>query len=145
MVSKPTTFDTIAINVTAAGGTGSKARLGVYADNGAGFPGVLVVDAGTVATDSIGVKSIALILPLSPGLYWLVCEDAQVTSAPTLSTCTIAMQGGHITLNSSLAQSSGWFAAAQAGALPATWPGAAGSAGQVPVPVLVALRSYING
>ena len=63
------TFDRIAINVTtaAAGNT----RLGVYADNGAVYPGELILDAGVVTTGVTGIRFLAISLALQPGLYWL--------------------------------------------------------------------------
>lgn len=41
-------LDRIGINVTGAGQAGSLIRLGLYSDTGDGWPGALVVDAGTV-------------------------------------------------------------------------------------------------
>ena len=61
---------TIGINVTNAGGGGTIARLGVYEatpDALGWIPGTLVVDAGTVAIDSTGVKSIVISETLEQG------------------------------------------------------------------------------
>ena len=62
-------FDRIAINVTtlAAG----NARLGIYADNGTVYPGVLILDAGVVTTGTTGIRALTIGLTLNPGLYWL--------------------------------------------------------------------------
>ena len=65
-----TTFDRIAIQVTTA--AAGSARLGIYADNGAIYPGALILDAGTVNTGTTGTKEIEISQSLSPGLYWLV-------------------------------------------------------------------------
>ncbi|MDQ0273003.1 hypothetical protein J2S17_004897 [Cytobacillus purgationiresistens] len=69
-VSEPTTFDAIAIKVD-GGATNTKARLGIYKDNGNCYPGKLILDAGEVDTATTGVKSIPISLNLDKGLYWL--------------------------------------------------------------------------
>lgn len=65
---KKARFTEIGLQVTAAG-TGS-VRLGIY-KNGAGQPTDLVLDAGTVAVTSTGVKTITIAQTLEPGWYWL--------------------------------------------------------------------------
>lgn len=78
-VSKTTTFDRIAIEMTIASGAGTKARLGVYNSNpDTNNPDSLILDAGTVAMDgAIGVKEIEIDLTLQRGYYYLViCFDA---------------------------------------------------------------------
>ncbi|MCX6799800.1 MAG: hypothetical protein NT091_01495, partial [Candidatus Falkowbacteria bacterium] len=72
IVSKTTTIDQMAINVTTLG-AGSTPRVGIYADDGNNYPGSLVVDAGTQSGASTGVKTYTTNLPvtLEPGLYWL--------------------------------------------------------------------------
>jgi len=68
-------FDRIAVNVTTAA-TGN-ARLGVYADSGAVYPGVLLLDAGVVTTGTLGIRWLGVSLALMPGLYWLArLQDA---------------------------------------------------------------------
>lgn len=79
------TATSIAIEVTTLQAT-SVVRLGLYADSGAGLPGALITDFGTVSAASTGVKTI------SPGggitfadrtLYWLcaVVQTAGGTAA----------------------------------------------------------------
>jgi hypothetical protein len=70
IVLKEETFDRITINVTTLVNP-SVARLGIYADNGSGSPGALLLDAGTVDSSTTGVKGIEITQPLVPGLYWL--------------------------------------------------------------------------
>lgn len=81
LVGNGATFVSIGCNVTSAG-TASVAvtRLGIYADNGKGYPGALVVDGGTVASDATGFKTATISQALAPGLYWLV---AVTQGAPT--------------------------------------------------------------
>jgi hypothetical protein len=69
--------------VTSAGGASSVTRLGIYA-NGEGRPGALILDAGTVATNTTGAKSITgLYAPLRPGWYWLVIAAQVGAVTPT--------------------------------------------------------------
>jgi len=91
------TADRIGIEVT-GGGTASVSvhRLGIWADNG-GVPGTLLVDAGTVATDSTGLKEITISQALAAQtLYWLgaVQQGAPATAA-TIRCCSTF--GPHMT------------------------------------------------
>jgi hypothetical protein len=64
------TPDRLGIEVTSAGSAGSVHRLGIWADNN-GVPGTLLLDAGVVATDTIGIKEITISQALSANtLYW---------------------------------------------------------------------------
>jgi lysophospholipase L1-like esterase len=77
----------IGVDISGAGQSGAVVRLGVYADNGQGYPGALLVDAGTVAADTTGVKEATIALALPPGLYWLVaCVQDAPTTQPTVRT-----------------------------------------------------------
>lgn len=75
----------IGADVTSAGDSGSKYRLGIYADNGSGYPGTLVLDAGTIAGDSNTVQEITISQALDPGMYWIggVVQVVTVTQ-PTI-------------------------------------------------------------
>jgi hypothetical protein len=64
------TFDRISTNCTVAAAS-STVRLGIYADTGSGYPGTLVLDAGTVDTSMTGLKEITISQALAPGLYWI--------------------------------------------------------------------------
>jgi hypothetical protein len=85
---KRTTFSEIGLQVTAAG-TGS-VRLGIY-ENGDGEPSDLVLDAGTVAVTSTGVKTISISQTLEAGWYWLASvfqaggSPAAIASVATVS------------------------------------------------------------
>lgn len=68
VVTATTTFDRIATHCTTLSGS-ALARLGIYADNGRGQPGALVLDAGTVALSSTGVRTITISQVLNPGIY----------------------------------------------------------------------------
>jgi hypothetical protein len=67
-----TTIDRIGIDITGAGTAAvSVHRLGIWA-NSSNAPGTLLVDAGTVATDSTGFKEITISQSVTVGTrYWL--------------------------------------------------------------------------
>ena len=79
-----TTIDRIGIYVTSAGTAATSVhRLGIWADNN-NVPGTLLVDAGTVATDSIGFKEATISQAVIAGTrYWLgvVQQGAPATVA----------------------------------------------------------------
>lgn len=67
------TLDRISMEVTTAS-AGTTARLGIYADSGYGYPGALMLDAGTIDASTTGMKEITISQAITiPGVYWLVC------------------------------------------------------------------------
>lgn len=87
IVSRAMTLDAIYAEVTTFGAS-SKVRLGVYADNGSGYPASLVAGSAEIDAGSNGVKSDATYsASLTPGLYWLACLGG--TAA-----CTYRAEGG---------------------------------------------------
>lgn len=75
------TLDQLAIEVSTPSGTGgSTARMGIYNADTDWQPTSLVVDAGTVATDSGGVKTATINQALPPGRY-LLAINASVSVA----------------------------------------------------------------
>ena len=71
-IPRAITADRLAIQVSTAGASGKAARLGIYNDGTNLYPGTLLLDAGTVAVDSTGVKAITISQALTKGLYWVV-------------------------------------------------------------------------
>lgn len=67
------TADRISMVVNTVGSAGSVCRLGIYdADATTHGPGALILDAGTIATDSgTGMKEITISQALTPGVKWL--------------------------------------------------------------------------
>lgn len=64
------TVTELATHVKTAATAGASARMGIYNADTAWQPTTLVLDAGAVAIDSVGIKSItALSQPLPPGRY----------------------------------------------------------------------------
>jgi hypothetical protein len=60
VLSNPVTISRIGAEVTLSGDAGSKVRIGVYADDGNGYPGSLLLDAGTINGDSVTVQQITV-------------------------------------------------------------------------------------
>jgi hypothetical protein len=119
IIQERSTWTGIAINVTSAGASGTKARLGIYSDNGSGYPSSLVVNAGEVTVDSTGVKELSLgSLTLIPGVYWLsICSSG----APTV--LAVAPAGAIPILGTDLASLYlGWSISYTYGTLPSTFP-----------------------
>jgi len=115
-------LDTIAFNVTTAGGTGSKARVGIYSDSGNLNPSTLLVDGLGVTTTTTGVKSATISVTLDPGVYWLVYSAG--TAAPTIRCLAAGSVVPVLGVGASLPTSpgAGWSVASTYGALPATFP-----------------------
>lgn len=61
------------LGVTVATGAASNViRMGIYADNGIGYPGALIVDGGTLDASTAGAKAVSFTkITLPPGTYWL--------------------------------------------------------------------------
>lgn len=104
-ISRTTTFDRIACEVTTGGSAGSLVRLGIRSPTSEGLPGTLLLDAGTVDSTGTGILSITISQTLTPGLWWLVaCSQVaeptmRITSAitvgiPVLSSATTFQDAG---------------------------------------------------
>lgn len=93
-VEEPTTYIRIAIEVTAAGGAGSLARLGIY-NFSDGLPGSLVLDAGTVVTDAIAIVEIVIAQTLMRGYYFtaFVCDSNPTCRNLNSGTCSPPVAG----------------------------------------------------
>ena len=116
MVFPIVTLDRIAMEVT-TGGAGSTHRLGIYADDGTGRPGVLIVDAGTVSTTATGVKEATISQVLAAGLHWLATVQ-QGGTPPAVR--TVDFSGAFETSNVAQTSPGLFIEAGVSGALPAT-------------------------
>ena len=68
----PTPITSIECQVTTAGAAGTVVRMGAYAPSTVNDrPTALLLDAGTIAADSTGVKAIPVTATLPAGLVWL--------------------------------------------------------------------------
>jgi hypothetical protein len=112
-----------ACEVTAGGSPNSMVRLGIYADNGFGYPGARVLDAGTVNGTTTGIKELAISQALAAGRYWLVgCNQGAPKTGATVR--VNAGQATPVLASSSaiLASNAAVYAmASTTGALPSTW------------------------
>jgi len=127
------TIDQMALNVTS--GVSGNARVGIYADDGNGYPGALVVDCGGASTASTQVNTYTGNLPttLPPGNYWLVhVGDA----APTLRCFAVASMAPVLGFTSTLptTPSLGWTVSFNYAALPDPFPANASVITATPIP-----------
>lgn len=109
---------------------GEVLRMGIYADTGQGYPGALLVDAGTIdLSTAAGVKSISLTNTIPHGgLYWIASvPQGTSTSAVMLTYGSDANSWPGISMPTSPSdlqtRTFGYSSPGIAGALPATFPG----------------------
>lgn len=69
-ITRALTIDRLGLFVSVAA-VGGNARIGIYNDNGSGYPGSLLLDAGAVDISTTGIKAIIIDQALTKGLYWL--------------------------------------------------------------------------
>lgn len=119
-------FQAIGALVNTAGTAGAVARFGIYADNGAGAPGQLVTDFGTVVTTAVAPITVAASIPVPAGSILWLCVAAQ--GAPATQ-ATLWGDNGRSSLltgqNVPVGVVQSWVGTGVAGALPATFPGGA--------------------
>ena len=134
---KIVTADRIGIIVTT--GAAGNVRIGIYQDDGNGYPGSLLLDAGAQSTTGTGVKEVTISQALAANtLYWLaILGDA----APTIRTIPIAQCIPFLGLDNAYgtALGVGWLASLAYGALPSTFTAGGSAITADPVPA-IALR-----
>lgn len=123
------TINRIGASVTTVGEAGSKVRLGIYADTGAGAPGALVVDAGQINGDSATVQELTISsTALAAGTYWLAAVVQSVTTTqPQLRVVNLTGFAPYIPIPITTLPTSGdafvsVLASGVSGALPSTFP-----------------------
>lgn len=89
---EPCTLSKIGLEVTSAGGdSGALVRLGIRADNGHGYPGTLILDAGTIDGSSATIQEIAISQAVY-GLVWITATvQGVVTTQPTVRAVSSAI------------------------------------------------------
>jgi hypothetical protein len=141
LAARPAFWSAMAIEVTGAAGAGGLCRLGIYADNGAGYPGILVASPGAVPTTAAGVQSVSFSSPLmlTTGMYWLAFQIE--TAAATLRSVTNSIAGfaglasaPGAAVFDGLYGTSGWTP----GALPTVFPVSQGQVSNLPLLFLTA-------
>ena len=84
-VDSTATLDRLAVEVvTTAGSAGKLLRMGIYNANTSWTPTTLVVDAGTVAVDALGIQAATINVTLPPGRYCCAFVLPTGGTAPTL-------------------------------------------------------------
>jgi hypothetical protein len=123
MVVDAKTITRIAIHVTTLGASAS-ARLGIYQDNGALYPGNLVSDCGVVSMTATGMKEITgLNIALSANtLYWLVLVCNVVATVAAFAIVYLNALLGYPTTALNTVGFSSYYVAFTYGTLLATYP-----------------------
>lgn len=130
-VPNQVTIGNIGLSVI-TGQSGGAARVGIYADNGSGYPGTLVLDSGAlVATATAVVTAGAQATILYPGRYWFASIFTATSTFPSVAGDGTSYSNelgaviGFDTMASSLATNltavSGISVAGSYGALPSTF------------------------
>lgn len=121
-ISKACTIDRIGVEVTIIGQVGSVVRLGIYSDDGNGYPAALLGDYGTVAGDAVASPEIAISQAMTPGLWWLAaCAQNAATTQPTLRSISGVIPPLSLGATSAATSAGAWTNAGVAGALPANF------------------------
>lgn len=117
----------------------SEFRLGIYRDDGSGYPGARVLDAGTVAMTSQGFKEITISQELTPDLYWIggagqvaVATMTIATGAPGNSTIYPLVGMTAAPTAASSHGNGGFLEAGVSGALPANFTTTKTNSGSLP-------------
>jgi hypothetical protein len=125
IVSKAITIDQMAIEVTTLGTT-SNSRVGIYTDDGNGYPATRLVDAGEIATTTTGVKTFTTGLPLTlstAGLYWLAhANNGTGQNNRAVSSANLINVMGFLNSIGTANGGNGWQANFTYGALPTPFP-----------------------
>ena len=124
------TLTKIGAEVTVIGDAGSKVRLGIYR-NSMNLPSTLVVDAGTIAGDSVAAQTVTTSQALTPDWYWACAVVQNVTTTqPTVRTAVPQFPAPGIAtggFSSSALQTPIAVQTSVTGALPANFTGAISS------------------
>lgn len=70
-IPRAVTATRIGVDITSGGSAGSVVRSGIYADDGTGKPGALILDAGTVVGTGTGLILATISQVLSPPFVWV--------------------------------------------------------------------------
>lgn len=121
------TIDSIAVRPT--GVAGGILRLGLYADNGHGAPGALLVDAGTVDASTSGSKQLAVsvVVPYTRCLWAAIASQGSgsVSVIGSNLSPTLGVPPDSLSATTALLGVGYYYTdATVSGALPATWTGA---------------------
>ena len=119
------------MSIAGAGGAGANIRVGLYTDDGTGYPNALVAGGSTELDATVAASVLDTVsYQVSRGLYWLVSNHDDATIDLDCVT-------NQLRILSDLLGSykSGYIIATAYGALPATFPGSASLSTLTPVPL----------
>jgi len=114
LAARPITVDRIAVEIKTAA-AGKSARLGIYRNGTNMYPGVLVLDCGTISCGTTGVKEIVIDQQLPKGLYWLAIVS---NGAPQIEQALLVSKFLGVIGNNYSSYYVGWDVAQAYGALP---------------------------
>lgn len=137
---KSVAIDALFAETTTAGNAGAQLRLGIYADDGTGDPGALIIDGGTVPADAAAVAQVVIpATTLAPGLYWFaVAIQNAAATAPVVravsGSATLPHHAGSAALPGAGAAvvAATHNATVTTGGLPAAWVPGANPGGAAP-------------
>jgi hypothetical protein len=121
-INKTVTADRISLNVSGAGTAGAVLRMGIYNSDANYQPSTLLLDAGTVAANAIGVKEITINQVLTPGVYWIGAVG-QVANVGNCTAYSSSAYTGMLSMTSYLTQTFTGYQMGPSitGALPSTF------------------------
>lgn len=137
LVVESVTIVRIGGDVSAAGQAGSTLRIGIYNDTGSGYPGTLLLEAGTISTASATVQELTINQSLSPGIYWIGgAVQGAATTQPTVRVTSnwnppIPLRADDA-LPSAASTVVGFSQSSVTGALPSTFTATPNSVGNAP-------------
>jgi hypothetical protein len=135
-LAKAAQFESIAIRVDVAGDAGSRARTGIYADTGVGYPGKLLFASAELAIDTTGAKrDDGLSIGLAPGIYWLAVIHNSTVGSPQLENLAdglVQIGSIGITPPTQAPQYTGWDFAMAYAVLPDPYPAGANNVSPTP-------------
>ena len=116
------TIDRIACYASVVGDAAARVRMGIYADDGTGNPGALLVDGGEMNFSSgVGIKAAVVALTLPTPLVWLAFTQTFTAVSPTVAIASGA-EGCPLGVGGDLGAIGGGTVANAYGALPAAAP-----------------------
>lgn len=119
VVPRTSRWDRAGIENKTVGGAGSITRIGLYRDNGAGYPGALYVDFGTFDSTVAAMLANTVDFTVAPGIWWAAAV-AQI-AAPGWETTSNFNWLVNTQDPSVGSASAGYSQAGVTGALPATF------------------------
>lgn len=149
IVTQPLAISAMGAEFTTAGDVNSVFRMGLYADDGTGFPGLLIVDAGSISTGTgnagsvstsgvpgVYMNTIGSPPTLEPGIFWIGGVVQGTATQPSMRVATFGstFAGAATAVPGVGASQFGYLQLSVTGALPGTFATftSALSAGSIP-------------